>query len=440
MRNPSTAVPLILAIATLASVVAAPVVAEEQKETTWAFSAEARVRPEYRDNLDLESDVDDDLRLGLLRLRLGLDVSWKQEIRVFFQVQDARTAGEEVSTTSNDRNLDLHQGYADFAPASWSGFSLRAGRQELIYGEERMVGALGWDNIGRSFDGVRLRWGKPKFTLDGLAARLASRTAAATPLPEVTPPETGSSFTTGADLYGIYARWMPRAGDEFDLYWLEFADHAAAAGEVTGTMGTTRIDALGIRVKETAGRFDLVFEGVAESGELNGDDLSAEAAAIQIGWTWGEATRTRLFGGYDYATGDEDAADGERQEFFNFFPTNHGHYGYADFYGWRNISSPYAGLSVRHGKHFGLFKGHVFDVESEGGPWKNAGGAVLGFDAAGASGTRVGTEIDLLYRYAWSEKATFEAGVASFDPGTFAEATRGPDASTWAYVMLTVRL
>ena len=440
MRNRSTVAPLILTIAALASALAAPVAAEEGKETTWAFSAEARVRPEYRDNLDLESDVDDDLRLGFLRLRLGLDVSWKQEIRVFAQVQDARTAGEEVSTASNDKNLDLHQGYAEFTPASWNGFSLRAGRQEWIYGEERMIGAFGWDNVGRSFDGVRLRWGKPTLTLDGLAARLTSRTAAATPLPMMTPPEAGALFSTGADLYGVYAHWRPRAGDEFDLYWLEFADHAAAAGEVTGTMGTTRIDALGIRVKETAGRFDLVFEAVTESGELNGDDLSAGAAAIQVGWTWGEATRTRLFGGYDYATGDEDFDDGERQEFFNFFPTNHPHYGYADFFGWRNINSPYAGLSVRHGKHFGLIKGHLFDLESEGGPWKNAGGAVLGFDSTAASGTEVGTEIDLLYRYAWTDKATFEAGFASFDPGEFAEASRGSDASNWAYVMLTVRL
>jgi hypothetical protein len=431
----------ILALVISVGALMAPATAEEQKETSWAFSAEARVRPEYRDNLDLESDVNDDTRLGLMRLRFGLDVNWKQEIRVFAQIQDSRAAGEEVSTASNEKNLDLHQGFADFAPASWKGLALRVGRQEWIYGEGRMIGAFDWDNIGRSFDGARLRWAKEKFTLDGLAARLTSRITAVPPasLPLVTGDEIGSSSTTGADLFGIYAHWMPGAGDEFDLYWLEFANHAAAPGELA-MPGTTRIDAFGLRVKQTIGGFDVVFEGVAETGEVNGDDLGAEAAAIQAGWTWGEAAKVRLFGGYDYATGDEANNDGERQEFFNFFPTNHPLYGYADYFGWRNIKSPYAGVSAKRGKHFGLVKGHIFDLVEEKGPWKSAGGAVLGFDATGMSGTEVGTEIDLLYRYAWTEKAMVEAGAAYFSAGEFAEATRGSDASTWGYVMLTVRL
>lgn len=439
MRRLWGAFPAIFAIALAAPVLGDTPPAEGEKEIAWTLSAEARFRPEYRNEFDLESDEDDDQRLGLMRLRLGVEFAWRQQVSVFAQIQDARAAGEEASTASNERNLDLHQGYADFAPPGGVDLSFRIGRQEWIYGEERMIGAFGWDNIGRSFDGFRARWVRSHWTVDGLAARISSRSTPVT-TPPIAPPETGSAATTGSDLFGVYAHRAPRAGDEIDLYWLEFADHASSAGEVTATSGTTRVDALGVRVKETAGRFDVVFEGVAETGEAGGDDLSAIAAGIQAGWTWGDELKTRLFAGYDFATGDEDSTDGEREEFFNFFPTNHPHYGYADFFGWRNIRSPLLGVSLKRGRHFCLVKGHVFDLEEEAGPWKSAGGAILGFDPAGGSGTRVGTEIDLLYRYAWMEKAAVEAGYARFEPGEFAEATRGEDASDWAYVMLTFRL
>lgn len=421
---------------------AGPVIAAEEaeeKEIDWSISAEVRIRPEYRDNLDLESNVGDDQRLGFLRLRLGADLTWKKQVRVFAQIQDSRVAGEEVSTSSNEENLDLHQGYAELTPADWQDVSFRAGRQEWIYGEERMIGAFGWDNVGRAFDGLRVRWDRPKLTLDGLFAGISSRSTPVT-TPPVTSPESGSTETTGSDLFGVYSHWKPAEGDEIDAYWLEFADHQEAPGEVTGTSGKTRVDAFGARVKQTAGRLDVLFEGVAETGIAGDDDLSAMAAGIQVGWTLGDISKVRLFAGYDYATGDEDPNDGERGEFFNFFPTNHPHYGYADFFGWRNIMSPYTGVSVKRGKHFGLLKGHIFDLESEQGPWKSAGGAVLGFDPTGDSGRRVGAEIDLLYRYAWMEKAGVEAGYARFEPGEFAEATRGGDLSHWAYLMLAFRI
>ncbi len=177
---------------------------------------------------------------------------------------------------------------------------------------------------------------------------------------------------------------------------------------------------------------------MAERGEFHGDDLDAEAAATQVGWTWGKEKKLRVFAGYDYATGDRDVADGEQNQFFNFFPTNHPHYGFMDYEGWRNIDSPYAGVSFAHGKHFYQAKAHRFRLESGFGPWQDASGAVLGFDPTGASGDDVGDEIDLSYRYDWREKTRVEAGWSRFFPGEFAEATRGGDVSDWGYVQLVL--
>jgi len=394
----------------------------EKGKIRWSLSGEARFRPEWRDNADLDSAADDDTRLGLMRIRLGFSVEAGDRLRLFVQAQDSRVAGDETSTTSNESNLDLHQGYVDVTPVSGGSITIRAGRQELRYGDERMIGAFGWDNVGRAFDGVKLTHARGRFSLDAFAAQVSNTM-------------TGAA-TEGSDLYGVYTRTSAREKAQYEGYLLSYVDHVDVPGE-TGDPGETRVNALGGRAQDRYGRFDFRVEAVIESGEVAGDDLSAWAAAGQAGITWGEKAPLRAFAGYDFATGDEDSVDGEREEFFNFYPTNHPHYGFMDYEGWRNISSPYVGVSITRGRHFGQAKAHRFRLDESTGAWKSAGGAVLGLDPTGSSGSNVGTEYDITYRFSWLEKTTIEAGLSRFEPGRFARLTRGDDPSHWAYLMFT---
>ena len=413
---PKTALPFLMGLLCAAGPGAR---AEDLKEIDWTFSGEARFRPEWRDNADLDDAAGDDLRQGFMRIRLGLGAKVKERYRLFVQVQDSRIAGEEASTASNQKNLDLHQGYAEITQGR---LRVTLGRQEWFYGEHRLIGNFGWNNVGRAFDGVRARYARKGFFLDALAAQIGTSVA--------------SGASRGSELYGLYSQTEPRQGAEYEAYWLAFADHVAATGE-TGAPGTTRIHALGARARDHFGRFDFVAEAVVQSGRYLGDDLSARAAAAQAGVTWVAGLKVRAFAGYDFATGDKDPADGKRQEFFNFFPTNHPHYGYMDYEGWRNIRSPYAGVAFSRGRHFAQAKAHRFSLDQERGPWKDAAGSTLGSDAAGASGRSVGREIDLTYRFAWTDKAAVEGGLSRFAPGRFARLTRGDDVSRWAYLMLT---
>jgi hypothetical protein len=274
-----------------------------------------------------------------------------------------------------------------------------------------------------SAEGAKVRYSRKTFWLDGLHARVSSRSL-------------GGS-TRGSDLYGVYAQKSIPEGGLVEGYVLSFANSIEAAGE-TGELDSTAVHALGGRVKDTIGRLDFTVEAAVETGHVNGDDLTAWAGAATAGLTWGDTIVLRTFAGFDFATGDEDPTDGDQGEFFNFFPTNHLHYGYADYEGWRNIESPYAGASVKKGRQFAQAKIHHFMLEEKAGPWKSAGGAVLGFDPDGGSGANVGDEVDLTYRYTWLEKTSLEAGLSRFKPGRFARRTRGEDPSHWGYLMLTM--
>ena len=147
-----------------------------------------------------------------------------------------------------------------------------------------------------------------------------------------------------------------------------------------------------------------------------------------------------MFAGYDLATGDQDPADGEREEFFNFFPgTNHKYYGYMDMFGWRNIRSYYGGAKYMWSRQWLQAKLHQFSLESARGPWTDAGGQILGFDPTGQSGRNVGWEVDLTYNWAFRENAGLQATFSAFEPNRFARNTRGPSTQhRWAYVMFTL--
>jgi hypothetical protein len=309
------------------------------------------------------------------------------------------------------------------------GLSLIVGRQEWKYGDERLVGAAWWSNIGRSFDGVKVRYTGGSYWIDGLAAQIQT-----VPGPFGAPPVPA---TSGSDLFGVYYQSFARKGAEYEGYWLMFDDNVPKAGE-TGALGDTAIQAFGGRLKDHYGAFDLTVEGVLERGEQNGDDLQAKAGSVVAGYTVGSVRKIRFFGGYDHATGDNDLTDGKQREFFNFFPTNHGLYGYIDYQGWRNLRSPWAAVGVTTGRNYFQAKIHSFALDQASGPWKDEGGAtILASDPTGKSGTSLGREVDLTWRYAWKEKANFEAGYARFMPDRFAQLNRGEDPSSWAYVMLT---
>ena len=83
-----------------------------------------------------------------------------------------------------------------FRPAQWS---FRAGRQELSYGDERLVGAFGWDNLGRSFDAARLRYRTGAWVNDFFWSRLVDVRRGGAP-----------HRPGNRDLYGNYLTWAPQ--------------------------------------------------------------------------------------------------------------------------------------------------------------------------------------------------------------------------------------
>lgn len=141
---------------------------------------------------------------------------------------------------------------------------------------------------------------------------------------------------------------------------------------------------------------------------------------------------------YDFASGDNDPADGKSREFHNLFPTNHPYYGYADLVGLRNLHDfRAAGAMALHPKITLELDYHHFLLASPRGPWKSAGGRVLGSDPLGRFGRDLGHEIDLTLRIPVQQHLSFLAGYSAFLPGRFAIHNRGSETHHFGYIQTT---
>lgn len=415
-------------LSVLVSVLASGVAhADEPKEKTGWFDkislgGELRLRHESQINYGaLTGGVDDD-SFVLIRARPHLEARPVDHVRIFLQPQFSRIFAQEESTIAgngdagNANNVfDLHQGYLDLDKIGNSRVSLRVGRQELSYGEERLVGAFGWSNIGRSFDAGKIRLGWESFWIDGFFA-WNERGA-------------GNEY-----LSGLYGSWKaaPNLTEEAYLFYLRDNDGDGVAG-VTGLDLAT----IGDRVVGTFldQKLDYGIEAALQLGKTQPNSHLAYAAHAAGGYTFQTKAKPRVGIEYNFASGN-DPGTGRVERFNNLFPTNHDKYGFIDFASWRNIHDaspsfrfkPFEGAQVETAYHLFLLP------EPADGLFR-ATGAQLRAGAAGAS-TLAGHEVDLLGKYQWKKYLNVLVGYSLFRGGQFFDDTGGNDTAHFFYTQV----
>jgi hypothetical protein len=102
------------------------------------------------------------------RSRIGFTYSKNNKLKIGLSTQVVSVWGNDaqVQTTAND--ISLYEAWAQlyFNP-EWS---IKIGRQILSYDDERILGALDWNNAARKHDAALLAFEKNKFTANLAAA------------------------------------------------------------------------------------------------------------------------------------------------------------------------------------------------------------------------------------------------------------------------------
>ncbi|HVT73596.1 MAG TPA: alginate export family protein [Lacunisphaera sp.] len=454
----------------------------------WDVSVNVRLRYDDKDgagttdagsNWDFSRRPVDDNQNAYELLRLMPKIAYTGQ-RVSFVVEGrtSYTFGDErYSPTAPGHNLpeddgvlDVYQAYAQFGTAK-DPVSFKIGRQELTYGDQRLVGHARWLNVPRTFDAAKLHFEQPEASLDLFTSAV------------VYVRDHKLNTSNQQDMFSGAYLTLPKVSAK-ELVELYFYSRNVARGILTDTWSDVAAPArlpapqdlytLGVRIKSkpnARGPWDYTLEGAWQGGNRTavfpGTAVAAALAAprlnqnaytviAQLGYTPADmAWSPRFAATLSQASGDNNPTDGKSGTFQNLFPSNHLLYGAFDLTGLQNARDLRLSVSSKPLPKvtLGLEVNYQW-LENANDFWYNAAGAPRNFTGAAAGsggGFRInpgydrdlGHEIDLLASWAFMRGASLDAAVCHYYRGDYVkESLRavGSKDATYAYVQLTVGL
>lgn len=394
------------------------------------FGGEYRVRWESRTGINGTEDADD----GYLLSRLRLDLTFKlgDHWKVFLQGQDAQAFGYDPNPdpVSLENDFDLRQAYVEYRQKEKTGWAVRAGRQELIYGDQRLVGALNWGNTARSFDAVKVSYADTRFVVDTFASSVVAIQDGAF-----------DRHLDGQNFYGTHASFfkaVPNASLDTYVFWKTspfVLDEGSRAGDAdTVTFGTRLVGKL-------PGRLDYGLELMGQRGSFSGDSIRGGAAHGRLGFAMTpSAASPRLRAEYNFASGDATPGDGVRGTFDQLYPTNHDKYGIADQVGLRNLHNMRFGVTEKpHAKVAIDVDYNSFWLAHRRDGLYMASGALVARIPTGARDAHVASEVDVQVSFTPRDGVAIGAGFAHWFPGSFWKAATPGASQNFAYTQIVYR-
>lgn len=356
--------------------------------------------------------------LGELRTRVEVHALVDDNTHAVVQFQDSRMMGraadgsETSGTLTNSANVDIHQAYVQIDRLFDWGIGVKAGRFELNLGNERVFGAVGWNNVGRSWEGVEAWVGIEQFRLSGWA--LVSRMG------------TNPYERDSRNIWGLQASIQPC---HLDLFAFRELDERELPDSDVKLLD--RFD-IGLHSGHVLGQFDWELNGVYQFGDrpscFQKYDIAAYLVTLEAGLSFPDIAAARLAAGVDYASGD-DTPDDEINYYDNLYYTAHKFRGYMDYH---------TGNSTRG----------LIDIVFRAGFEPLTGWKVMGdchyfqrpveyYDFKGNKTRDVGTELDLTVETSRIAGVTLTAGGSVYFPSEADAGFKDPETGLWGYLMAT---
>lgn len=352
------------------------------------------------------------------------NLRYQDVFRLFIEGIHAQVTGRQTRALGIDENFyDFHQLFIDIKPfGSGTPLTLRVGRQELLYGKQRLISPLGWANTRRRFDAAKLMYKSEQWDIDGFYARPVPVNRAESLDRKL------DEYNEDQHFFGVYSTYKGWDNHGLDLYYLVLLDHRPRANSA-GISSNLTLHTFGSRFWGKQGPWDYEIEGAMQIGHHGGDEVFAWMVAMEGGYTFAEVPmKPRLALGFDWATGDSDPLDNQHNTFNQLFPLSHAYHGYLDQVARQNVLGPHIKLSFKPCKNVKMaIAYHHFFLDQNGDALYNAGGVPVRRDPRGNSGSAVGGEMDITTAWKIDTHQKVLFGWSHLWPGTFIDKTGDND-------------
>jgi len=392
------------------------------------FTGEMRPRTEYRNGLKTLFNSDDDAAFFTSqRTRLNLNYT-DAKFKVGLSLQDVRVWGDVPQLNKSDNNkLMLHEAWGELLFTE--NFSLKVGRQELVYDDSRILGNVGWAQQARSHDLALL-----KFKTDD-SGKLHIGLAYNNDMESLADRLYITSYKSMQFL------WYNRQLDNFNFSVLFLnnglqVDKSLAADPED--LETRYSQTMGTHVNYKKDKFALNGSAYFQTGkDVNDRDLCA--FLVSLGAKYALNSNFKVNAGFEVQSGtdsDEKGSGFDNKSFTPLYGTNHKFNGHMDYF--------YVG---NHTGNVGLIDGFIGASHAKD---KLSFGATLHFFSTQANlfaasekqDNYLGTELDLSCGYKYSKSVTFKMGYSQMFASDTMETLKGGDSGEhqcWGWMMLVFK-
>jgi hypothetical protein len=293
-----------------------------------SFGGDIRYQYSWFKNEDWGEAPKDKNGFVLTRYLVHADLHAGNHFRTFIQLQSSLANGKEKHSSPVDENqLDLHQAFFDVAIPLDSKHMLtaRVGRQELLYGSQRLIAVRDGPNNRQSFDAARLVYSVQRFKADVFFSHyVRSRQQIF-----------DDGFNKNTKLWGLYttSNKIPFL-QHLDLYYLGLWKRAATFDDGSGK---ELRHSLGSRLWGFKNGLRYDIEGLWQFGKFQDKKIAAWTFSINTGYKFNKIKLSPEVGiKTEWISGDALYGDSKLQTFNPLFPRG-GYFGLVSLIGPANL-------------------------------------------------------------------------------------------------------
>lgn len=350
--------------------------------------------------------------------RMRLYGNWQLTDQTRFYVEgiyaDTTTDHDRYRPRITDDNFgDLLNGFFEHSLADGV-WTARIGRQEMLFGAQRLISPLDWANTRRTFEGAMLLYEDGPWSIDTFYTAYV--------------PPRANEFDKAdwqQPVYGSYAVYTASPNNTLDLYYIGYDNRRP--GAIVSDFSLHTFGSRLFRTFENNWMFET--EGGVQLGRQSGlgKDQRAGFATVGIGRKAPEHDwQPQLWGYFDYASGNDGGDDFTR--FNQLFPLGHRYFGFIDAVARSNIQSPNILLTAKPPKSdWELLCWYFYFRADQAGDIVPALGAT---ELQSLDEKYLGQELDLIAKYTFGPRSNVLFGYSHFWRG---DKILGPADADFAY-------
>ncbi len=300
----------------------------KSKETYLSFGGDIRYQYQWFQHENWGESPPNDAGFILTRYLVHADLHAGKHFRTFVQLQSSLANGKPYPPSPVDEDqLDLHQAFIDYAcsfPDSQA-LTIRIGRQELLYGSQRLVAVRDGPNNRQSFDAARLLYAHNSWKADLFFSYFVQSRHGIF----------DDGFNKNIKFWGAYlVKNKVPFFKNIDLYYFGLWRKSARFDDGTGT---ELRHSVGSRIWGNRNTWRYDIEGLYQFGDFTGKTIDAWTFSVNTGYKFSHVKLKPEVGiKTELISGDAMYNDNKMQTFNPLFPRG-GYFGLVSLIGPSNL-------------------------------------------------------------------------------------------------------